>query len=226
MADVDLFLEDAERAGMKLRALGTLVIASLMVGACGSSKSSDALADQRTVPQDPELVQCGQTDENANFADITRGSLVRLHSPLDDDVAPNWSPDMDYYRGQVTAVTEPLGVDAAGCPGVRVEADGGVFFWRVRDLERIETTSSNDRCGQNELTADYAGLQQGDHVVIRAHRPWYGQENWVDAMNGWVGQKATIQSLEGLDEAGCPGVILDVDDGQYFWRVRDLKPAK
>jgi|GEM_PF-4756165 len=211
---------------MRLKALGLLVIASLVWGGCGSSQSSNALAQQRTSPPEPDLLRCGQSDDDAHYGDITRGTLVRLHSPVDEEVPPNWSPDMDYYRGQVTAVTEPLGVDGAGCPGVRVEADGGVFFWRVRDIERVEKDAGKDRCGQNELTADYAGLQKGDRVVIQEHRPWYGQENWVDAMDAWVGENATIQQLEGLDESGCPGVTLDVDEGQYFWRVRDLKPAK
>lgn len=211
---------------MNLRPLIFLVVAAWIGTACGASQKQNAQDTSGERTQDPELLACDQTDEDAYFGDITRGALVRLHSPLEDEVPVNWSPDMDYYRGQVTRVTEPLGVDSAGCPGVRVEADDGVFFWRIRDVERVETQSDDDRCGQSTLTPEYRGMQKGDRVVIQEHRPWYGQENWTSAMDAWIGETATIQELEGLDEDGCPGVLLDVDEGAYFWRVRDLKPAK
>jgi len=35
--------------------------------------------------------------------------------------------------GSETAVTSLAGEDRDGSPGVRVEADGGYWFWRVRD---------------------------------------------------------------------------------------------
>jgi hypothetical protein len=41
---------------------------------------------------------------------------------------------MQPYVGQRTAVTGLEGLDAAGCTVVRVAADQGQFFWRVRDM--------------------------------------------------------------------------------------------
>jgi len=44
---------------------------------------------------------------------------------------------MDAYDGSETAVTSPAGEDRDGCPGVRVEADGGYWFWRGGDLTQL-----------------------------------------------------------------------------------------
>lgn len=150
---------------------------------------------------------------------------MRLHEHSDDDVRPNWSPDMHFYVDQVTRVTELLGVDAEGCPGVRVEADAGVFFWRVRDLEVEAETSQATRCGQNELTADFIGLEPGMTVRVRQGSDWFGRQNWVPEMNAYVGQSSVVTARDGVDEAGCPGVSLALDDGVFFWRVRDLEPT-
>ena len=60
------------------------------------------------------------------------GSRVTL-GPVGKD---NWNPEQNRYVGMKTQVIElSADPDSAGCFGVRVAADGGVFFWRVRDLE-------------------------------------------------------------------------------------------
>lgn len=59
------------------------------------------------------------------------GSRVTL-GPIDPD---NWSPDQNRFVGATTRVVELVpDPDIRGCYGVRIEADGGVFFWRVRNL--------------------------------------------------------------------------------------------
>lgn len=60
------------------------------------------------------------------------GSRVGL-GPVDRD---NWNPEQARHVGAQTRVVELVPEpDARGCYGVRVEADGAVFFWRVRNLE-------------------------------------------------------------------------------------------
>ncbi len=59
------------------------------------------------------------------------GSRVTL-GPIDKD---NWSPDQNRYVGSTTKVVELVpDRDFRGCYGVRIAADGGVYFWRVRNL--------------------------------------------------------------------------------------------
>ena len=41
-------------------------------------------------------------------------------------------------------------------------------------------------------------------------------------MQPFVGQRARITQLVGVDDQGCPVVNIDADQGQYFWRVRDM----
>lgn len=46
----------------------------------------------------------------------------------------NWAPDMQPFVGQRTTVTSLEGADTAGCTVIRVAADNGSHFWRVRDM--------------------------------------------------------------------------------------------
>jgi hypothetical protein len=81
----------------------------------------------------------------------------------------------------------------------------------------------------------YGSLRVGDGIILGGHSPWSGPDgqggyvsadtNWAPEMGGWIGQRAVITSLDGLDAAGCPGVRVTADGGQYFWRIRDARPA-
>ena len=150
---------------------------------------------------------------------------MRLRPHVEDDVPPNWAPDMSFYVDKVTRVERLIGVDDAGCPGVYVEADAQVFFWRVRDLEKLDQMATPSRCGQNEWGAHYLGLEPGMQVEIQEGSDWFGDRNWVEEMTSYVGKTAKVVEQAGVDEAGCPGVSLDVDKETFFWRVRDLTPV-
>jgi hypothetical protein len=80
---------------------------------------------------------CGLSEETANHGPLDMSTRVLLahHCPYSGD--DSRAPGMDAYVGSETAVTSLAGVDRDGCPGVRVEADGGYWFWRVRDLTQL-----------------------------------------------------------------------------------------
>ncbi|MBX7196456.1 MAG: hypothetical protein K1X94_30665 [Sandaracinaceae bacterium] len=46
----------------------------------------------------------------------------------------NWTPEMQPFVGQRTTITSLEGLDGAGCAVAKVAADGGQFYWRVRDM--------------------------------------------------------------------------------------------
>lgn len=213
------------QGAMTFRAVGLFAAALFIMSACSSAPTSDAVEDQ-AAPAERPVPECEQTDENADYNGIQRGDLVRLHMQREDHVTPNWAPDMEQYVDKVTRVTDTGGVDASGCPSLRVEVDVGTFFWRVRDVERIGADPGDMRCGQSSFEQDYRGFQIGDAVEIGEHSAWYGQENWAPDMDAFVGEQAKIQSHVGVDDAGCPGVTLDIDDGGHFWRVRDLESVE
>ncbi len=77
-------------------------------------------------------------------------------------------------------------------------------------------------CGQTADTADYGPVGIGTTVILGEHRPVNGDANWADEMAAFVGQQAVVTRLSGVDPIGCPGVRVDIDNGQWFWRLRDL----
>ena len=209
---------------MSLRFSGVAIVVGFSLALAACAKSGPASAPVSAQPSPSQRLTCGQDANRPDYLGLRVGSLVRLAAHEEVDGEANWAPDMDYYVGRVTRVQELAGVDFAGCPVVNVEADGEVFHWRVRDIEVVQIEEEGpSRCGQSELFPDYQGVNVATRVEIGRHRAWFGDENWVEDMDAYVGREAVVMGLLGVDEAGCPGVGLDVDGGGYLWRVRDLK---
>jgi hypothetical protein len=72
----------------------------------------------------------------------------------------------------------------------------------------------------------YGPVVVGGLVVLDRHRPWRGDSNWNAGMEAFLGQVATVTELSGLDDVGCPGVRVDLDQGEFFWRIRDMDLAR
>jgi len=179
------------------------------------------------------------TEANALFGEAQIGALVTLQRHRFIRGEGNWREEMTRFLGRAAHVTRLSGVDAQGCPGVRVDVDGGEYFWRVRDLgigiarqasaATVAMSAAQSTflqaCRQAEGHEDFGTARVGTTVVLQRHRAIDGDDNWSDEMEPFVGRTARILGVAGLDGVGCPGVRVDVDGGQWFWRVRDLRPA-
>ena len=181
--------------------------------------------------QEPGPQPCGQDAAHADYGALSVGAVVvpQRHRYVGGD--PNWDARQGRFLGRVARVARLSGVDASGCPGVRLDVDGGRFFWRARDLSvgaerpRRELAASAselpDACGREA----YGPLRVGSQVVLGQHRPVDGATNFTRSMRGYIDRRARVVELAGLDDRGCPGVRVDVDAGRFFWRVRDLRLA-
>jgi hypothetical protein len=148
------------------------------------------------------------------------GSLVVLgrHDDGDGEFSANWSEDMTPFVGKRVKVTEISGEDSDGFLGVHVE--GNSYFWRIRNLSLF----GRGRPGSY-------GYKVGDRVLVGKHRPLGESELvfWVDEMEAYVGMEATITELVGQVEGELSRsfyVRLDVDEGEYYWRVETLSPLE
>ncbi len=161
------------------------------------------------------------SDAMADYGPIGPGSVVILgrHRPVDGD--DNWAGGMDAYVGKTASITELAGVDPSGCPIVLVDIDDGEWYWRVRDLTLV--SSFPQVCGMTEDDAVYGPLEEGSVVILGRHREVDGDDNWASGMDAYVGEQTTVERLSGVDGQGCPGVRVAIDDGSWFWRVRDLE---
>jgi hypothetical protein len=92
-------------------------------------KDGGSSDDTSLIPQ-----WCGQSQATPSYGRIRIGTMVKLgkHRPVDGNA--NWGGDMEPFVGKVGKVTKLPGVDAAGCPVVRTDADKEQFAWRIRDL--------------------------------------------------------------------------------------------
>lgn len=196
---------------------------------------------------------CGLPLGRADYGPITVGRMVVLgrHRPVRDDAA--WAETMTAYVGRTARVVELSGTDAMGCAVVRVDGDGRQHLWRVRDLAlangetvgyRPGLASDHGRphdgvtgrppadprlpqtCGHTDDDARYAPLEVGSAVIVERHRPYEGRTNWSADMDVYVGLEARVVELTGVDDQGCPGVRLDIDQARWFWRLRDLRLAR
>lgn len=70
----------------------------------------------------------------ASYGPLGVGSPVTLgyHTPWAGDA--NWADDMSRWVNMRTVITSLEGLDEVGCPVVRVAADGGQYFWRIRNM--------------------------------------------------------------------------------------------
>jgi hypothetical protein len=93
-----------------------------------SDEPETAAADER-IPQ-----ACGMSDESADYGPVSVGTdvVIGRHRPVDGE--SNWTEEMDPFVGRAGRVTELVGVDEQGCALVRVDADAGEWFWRLRDM--------------------------------------------------------------------------------------------
>lgn len=162
---------------------------------------------------------------------------------------------MTAYVGRTARVTELAGTDERGCPGVHVDADGGEWFWRLRDLSladggdegtsyprgmasdhgRVSPAPSapappaeGDRrvpqaCGLTDSTARFDPVSVDTEVELGRHRPVDGEANWAEEMDAYVGQRARVTELVGVDRQGCPLIRVDLDGAVWYWRLRDVR---
>jgi hypothetical protein len=128
--------------------------------------------------------------------------------------------------GSLLSVLALAALVLSGAGAARASPDAG----RAR-VVLVENTDST-QCGMT--TPSYGTIGVGSIVTLGRHAPWTGptgdpttpfvtgDDNWAPAMDGFVGRRAVVAELDGLDGAGCAGVRVDVDQGEWFWRVRDL----
>lgn len=146
---------------------------------------------------------------------VKEGTAVILgrHDRVNGD--DNWVEEMDEFVGRETVVTEILGTDSQGFTVVSVQ--GNDWSWRIRNLAVR---------GRGE-PGSY-GFQVGDTVILGRHRSVDGGSNWNPAMDEFVGKAATITELIGIEGDGsdCFLVHVDLDKGEWVWRVESLRPQE
>lgn len=165
-------------------------------------------SDEGGDARDPDYVEGIES-----YGFITIGSTVILGQHDSVNGGDNWSADMDKFVGKEAVVTSLPGADSQGFLVVRVK--GNDFAWRARNLAVK---------GRGE-PGSY-GYQVGDAVILGAHRYIDDDNNWAGEMLDYVGERATITSVEGTDGVNCYIVHVDVDNGDWYWRVETMSPAK
>lgn len=148
-----------------------------------------------------------------SYGKIKVGSSVILGKHDDVNGGANWADEMDAYVGTEAVVSSLPGADSQGFLVVRVDGNG--YVWRVRNLTLADRGE----------TGSY-GYQVGDKVILGAHRYIDEDNNWADDMLEYVGRTATITEMEGTDGSNCYIVHVDIDNGDWYWRVETMQPAE
>lgn len=210
-----------------------LLLASLAALALSLALGHPDRAHAQDAQRPPDT--CGMTEATAQYGPFSVGSTVVLQRHRFVRGDDNWDDQMTRWLGRAARITRLAGVDAQGCPGVRVDADGGQWFWRIRDLNvgtgpqppppprAASAEGIPQECGQVDGRLRYGPVRVGAVVVLGRHRMVNGDDNWADEMMQYVGRRARVVEQSGTDSAGCPGVRVDIDSQAWFWRIRDLR---
>jgi hypothetical protein len=172
------------------------------------------------------------TESDVSYDGLSVGSVVTLQRHRFVHGDDNWDPEMTRFIGREARVARLAGVDGQGCAGVRVDTDGGSWFWRARDLGvgtgpvRPPASTSPAMAFPQECAMAaprYGSATMGSSVILGRHRAVNGDTYWAPDMDLYVGRRARVTQLAGLDSQGCPQVRVDVDGGTYYWRIRDFR---
>ncbi len=90
---------------------------------------------------------------------------------------------------------------------------------------RFDRQGIPQACGLEDVEVRWGAIAPGVEVILGRHRAEIGDRNWVPEMDHFVGQRTRVRELFGSDAAGCPVVMVEIDDGEWFWRVRDMRLA-
>lgn len=165
-------------------------------------------ADEEYYDYDPNYIEGEES-----YGMIEVGSLVILGAHDEVNGGTNWNESMDHFVGKEAIVTSLEGEDPQGFLVVRVNSNS--YAWRARNLALK---------GRGE--AGSYGYKIGDRVTVDSHRYINDDNNWADEMWDYVGLSATITSFAGKDDSGSFLVNLDIDNGDWYWRVENLSPAQ
>jgi hypothetical protein len=105
---------------------------------------------------------CGMTVADYGPIEVGMSVVLGAHTPWSgsngragtarDDTW--WNEDMWAHTDERATITELGGLDPVGCPYVRVDVDGGIWGWRIRDL-RPPSAGMTERVGRpGELSRD------------------------------------------------------------------------
>jgi hypothetical protein len=135
-----------------------------------------------------------------------------------------------FPAGQVQVYVGTYSSMGTGAPySLQVSQTGGMFAPPPSMPPVLGPGGIPQNCGMT--TPFYGSIMVGSSIVLGGHSPWTGPNssggfvtddtNWAPEMGNWVGQRTIVTSLDGIDEAGCPGVRVTADTGAYFWRIRN-----
>ena len=120
--------------------------------------------------------------------------------------------------GVLTGLLPAAGDALLSLRGPTVQASGPYTL----TVETMAAVPGPQACNASSDASAYLPVRQGSLVLLGRQRPVNGDDGWNAGMTPYVGRQARVTGLAGADWIGCPVVQVDVDDGKYWWRVRDV----
>lgn len=160
---------------------------------------------------------------------VGRTAMIVEQAGVDDRGCPGVHVDADgrqwFWRVRDLTPSDASGEAVSYRPGL------GSDHGRPASMDAPEEAAVEERadarvpqaCGQTDETADYGPVDVGTEVVLGRHRAVDGEPNWTGEMEPFVGRAGRVLERVGVDEQGCPLIRVDVDDGNWYWRLRDAQ---
>lgn len=142
---------------------------------------------------------------------------VELYGP-DGVLATMYDGSRRSARAILTSAT-PLPGDYLLVVRAKSATTGGAYTLALSEIDLPPIPQLCNLSGDPE----YGSIGVGSRVRLGRHRAVNGSTFWDESgMAPYVGRMAVVTSLRGRDDSGCPIITVDIDQGRYSWRIRDM----
>jgi len=154
--------------------------------------------------EDYEMVKKGDLGSFFSYAEEDLPFMIVWDRDLDA------TPSDEYLGGEFPRILSDR-VYFVDAPVIAIAGEAAVADFNLLALEWARKRSDEFGVG--------AVVMLGKHLSVSASE---GSEDWSPEMDQYVGNEATIVSIEGDDTQGRPIVCVDIDGGDWFWRIENM----
>lgn len=141
--------------------------------------------------------------------------LAELKSGDKSQAIANYQEIATWINGELEKMVAAV-IDEKMTTFQSATAGQGLAFNLLSSLEKQEYKECK------EGPRNFGPFQVGAKVLLGRHQDVNGEINWSSSMDRYIGKEASITQLRQKDDRHCEIVRVDIDSGEYYWRISNM----